>query len=85
MPQRDARWSPSSIPAPAQGILVLRVVAVLPRPLSGCFLSGRWNQRLQEQCVCWRHLENGKGQGRLSQLMATLCPLIIRLFQVLAG
>lgn len=57
-------------------------MAELPCPLSGRILSGKWHQRLQgEQCVCWRHLENCKGQGRLLQLMATLCPLSIRLFQ----
>lgn len=30
--------------------------------------------------MCWGHLENCKGQGRPLQLMATLCPLSIRLF-----
>lgn len=59
------------------------MVAELPRPLSSCFLSGRWNQRLQgEQRVCGRHLENCKGRGRLLQLMATLCLLSVRLYQV---
>lgn len=58
------------------------MVDELPRLLSGCLLSGNSNQRMQgEQCVCWGHLENCKGQGRLLQLMATLCPLSIRMFR----
>lgn len=50
----------------------------VPRSRSGCFLSGRWNQRLRGE----QRKENCKGQGRLLQLMATLCPLSVELFQV---
>lgn len=55
---------------PRAASLVLRVVAELPRALTGCFLSG-----------CWGHFGRCKGQGRLWQLMATLCPLSVRLFR----